>query len=297
MTILRHKLGFLPIVLVSGCSSGIGLCVAEGLREQGWRVFATARSDEAVSSLLGCGFEALHLDVADSDSIRDCVAELLQRTDGRLDALFNNAGFGVPGAVEDLSREAMRYQFETNVFGAIELTNAVLPVMRRQGYGTILFNSSVLGFAAMPYRGAYNASKFALEGFVDTLRQELYGSQIDACLIEPGPIVSQFRANAAQQFFRWIDVERSFHIKAYQRMQLRLEKIGPAAPFTLPATAVLDVVIQALTAKKPKIRYRVTTPTRVFWYLKRLLPSRYLDRVLLIASGDEPGTSYGRNKQ
>ena len=297
MTILRHKLGNSPIVLVSGCSSGIGLCVAEGLRELGWRVFATARTDESVSDLRSLGFEALLLDVADSDVVRDCVKEVLRRTDGRLDALFNNAGFGVPGAVEDLSRDAMRYQFETNVFGAIELTNAVLPVMRRQGYGTILFNSSVLGFAAMPYRGAYNASKFALEGFVDTLRQELYGSEIDACLIEPGPIVSQFRANAAKQFFRWIDCEHSFHAKAYLNMQQRLEKVGPAAPFTLPATAVLDVVVKALTAKKPKIRYRVTTPTKVFWYLRRLFPSRCLDRVLLLASGDEPGASYGRNKQ
>ncbi|MGL6042032.1 MAG: SDR family NAD(P)-dependent oxidoreductase, partial [Deefgea sp.] len=276
---------------------GIGLCVAAGLREQGWRVFATARSDESVSELLAQGFEALRMDVADTDSIQECVREVLARTGGRLDALFNNAGFGVPGAVEDLSREAMRHQFETNVFGAIELTNAVLPAMRQQGYGTILFNSSVLGFAAMPYRGAYNASKFALEGFVDTLRQELHGTHIDACLIEPGPISSQFRANAAIQFHRWIGFKNSFHAKSYLQMQQRLEKVGPAAPFTLPPSAVLDVVIKALTAKKPKIRYRVTTPTKVFWCLKRLLPSRWLDRILLAASGDEPGPSYGRNRR
>lgn len=296
MTILRHKPGDLPIALLSGCSSGIGLCVATGLRERGWRVFATARAESSVSELLAQGFEALRLDVADSDSIGECVAEVFRRTNGRLDMLFNNAGFGVPGAVEDLSRDAMRHQFETNVFGAIELTNAVLPAMRRQGYGTILFNSSVLGFAAMPYRGAYNASKFALEGFVDTLRQELYGSQIDACLIEPGPISSQFRVNAAQQFFHWIHFESSFHAKSYQKMQQRLEKVTSVAPFTLPASAVLDVVLQALTAKKPKIRYRVTTPSKIFWYLKRLLPARCLDRILLLASGDEPGASYGRNQ-
>lgn len=297
MTILRHNLGFLPIALVSGCSSGIGLCVAKGLRESGWRVFATARDVQSVAELLEYGFEALQLDVADSESIKKCVAEVLLRTDGHIDALFNNAGFGVPGAVEDLSREAMRYQFETNVFGAMELTNAVLPIMRRQGYGTILYNSSVLGFAAMPYRGAYNASKFALEGFVDTLRQELHGSSIDVCLIEPGPITSQFRANAVKQFSRWIDAEKSFHEKSYKQMQQRLEKVGPAAPFTLPATAVLDAVHKALSAKNPKIRYRVTTPTKVFWYLKRILPSRWLDRILLAASGDEPGPSYGRNKK
>jgi NAD(P)-dependent dehydrogenase (short-subunit alcohol dehydrogenase family) len=294
MTILRHNLGFLPIVVVTGCSSGIGLCVAKGLRESGWRVFATARDAASVSELLVMGFEALQLDVADSCSIKICIAEVLLRTDGRLDALFNNAGFGVPGAVEDLTREAMRYQFETNVFGSIEVTNAVLPVMRQQGYGTIIYNSSVLGFAAMPYRGAYNASKFALEGFVDTLRQELHGSKIDACLIEPGPITSQFRANAAKQFNRWISVENSFHAKSYQRMQQRLEKVGAAAPFTLPATAVLDVVKKALAAKRPKARYRVTMPTVVFWYLKRFLPTRWLDRILLSASGDEPGPSYDR---
>ncbi|MBM5570793.1 MULTISPECIES: SDR family NAD(P)-dependent oxidoreductase [Deefgea] len=295
MTILRQKLGLSPIALVTGCSSGIGLCVAKGLRESGWRVFATARSVASVSELVEQGFEALQLDVADSDSIRRCVAEILLLTGGRLDALFNNAGFGVPGAVEDLTREAMRYQFETNVFGAIELTNAVLPVMRQQGYGTILFNSSVLGFAAMPYRGAYNASKFALEGFVDTLRQELYGTKIDVCLIEPGPIVSEFRANAAKQFSQWVDPSRSFHAKSYYQMSLRLEKQGSVAPFTLPAEAVFKVVGRALAAKKPKVRYRVTIPTQVFWYLKRLLPSKCLDRVLLLASGDEPGVSYGRN--
>lgn len=297
MTILRQKLGNLPIVLVSGCSSGIGLCVAQGLRERGWRVFATARLESDVINLCAQGFESLLLDVGDSKSIAECVAEVLKRTEGRLDGLFSNAGFGVPGAVEDLSREAMRHQFETNVFGAIELSNAVLPTMRQQGYGTILFNSSVLGFAAMPYRGAYNASKFALEGFVDTLRQELYGTQIDACLIEPGPIASQFRHNAAAQFSRWIDTEHSFHAKSYAVMQQRLAAVGPAAPFTLPASAVLDVVIAALYAKKPKARYRVTTPSKAFWYLKRLLPTRWLDKILLSASGDEPGVSYGRKRK
>lgn len=294
MTILRQKSGKLPIVLVTGCSSGIGLCVVRGLKDAGWRVFASARNASDVEALQQQGFEALVIDVADSNSIKSAVDDLLLRTDGQIDALFNNAGFGVPGAVEDLTREAMRFQFETNVFGAIELTAAILPAMRRQGYGTILFNSSVLGFAAMPYRGAYNASKFAMEGFVDTLRQELYGTKIDACLIEPGPIVSQFRANAAKQFHRWVDIRGSFHQKSYLQMQQRLEKIGPAAPFTLPAEAVLSVVLKALAAKTPKVRYRVTAPTKIFWYLKRLLPSRCLDRILLAASGDEPGASYGR---
>ncbi|MBY0446763.1 MAG: SDR family NAD(P)-dependent oxidoreductase, partial [Burkholderiales bacterium] len=166
------------VILMSGCSSGIGYVTAHGLKAKGWRVFATARAPADVAQLKNEGFEALQLDVADSESIKACVAALLTKTGGRIDALFNNAGFAVPGAVEDLSREAMRHQFETNVFGAIELTNAVLPVMRKQGHGRIIFNGSVLGFAAMPYRGAYNASKFALEGFADTLRQEMMGSNI-----------------------------------------------------------------------------------------------------------------------
>ena len=281
-------------ILISGCSSGIGYCVAHGLRELGWQVFATARHADDVAALAAEGFAALQLDVADSASIQACVTEVLTRSGGQLDALFNNAGFGVPGAVEDVSREAIRFQFETNVFGSLELTNAVLPAMRAKGAGRILFNSSVLGFAAMPYRGAYNASKFALEGLADTLRQELQGSGIGVALIEPGPITSRFRTNAQAQFDTWIDAEQSFHRPSYDAMRARLAKAGPAAPFTLPPEAVLAAVVKALTSSRPAARYRVTVPTRAFWYLRRLLPTRLLDALLLAASGDEPGYSYGR---
>ncbi|WP_205836282.1 SDR family NAD(P)-dependent oxidoreductase [Iodobacter violaceini] len=283
------------VILITGCSSGIGYVTAHGLKASGWRVFATARADADVEQLKAEGFEALQLDVADSASIQNAVAALLKKTGGRIDALFNNAGFGVPGAVEDLSREAMRHQFETNVFGAIELTNAVLPVMRQQGHGRIIFNGSVLGFAAMPYRGAYNASKFALEGFADTLRQEMMGSHIHTVLLQPGPITSRFRANAQQQFMRWISADKSFHKPSYLAMQARLAKVGPAAPFTLPAEAVLAVVLKALSARRPSARYQITTPTKVFWLLKKILPGRLLDYILLKASGDEPGCSYGRS--
>ncbi|GHD60496.1 short-chain dehydrogenase/reductase [Jeongeupia chitinilytica] len=261
---------------------------------RGWQVFATARQADDVASLAAAGLTALQLDIADDTSIRGCVDKVLAQTGGRLDALFNNAGFGVPGAVEDLGRAAMRHQFETNVFGSLELTNAVLPVMRRQGHGRILFNSSVLGFAAMPYRGAYNASKFALEGLVDTLRLELLGAGIHPVLIEPGPISSRFRANAQLQFDRWIDEVASAHAPAYRAMRARLAKPGPAAPFTLPPEAVLDAVLAALEAGRPAARYRVTVPTHLFWWLKHLLPTRLLDLVLLRASGDEPGHVYGR---
>jgi len=268
-------------ILITGCSSGIGLDVAHGLQAQGWRVFATARRAEDVARLQADGFaDALQLDVDDSASIRQALDEVLSRTGGGLEALFNNAGFGQPGAVEDIPRHAMRAQFETNLFGAWELTNAVLPVMRRQGGGRILFNSSVLGFAAMKYRGAYNASKYAMEGLCDTLRLELAGTGIYVSLIEPGPIESRFRPNALQKFLANVAIEGSAHHDSYQQQLARLKKEGHAAPFTLPGTAVLAKVEAALASPRPAARYRVTTPTHVFWYLKRLLPTRWLDWVL-----------------
>lgn len=270
-----------PTILISGCSSGIGYCVAHGLRAKGWRVLASARRPEDVARLQDEGFAACLLDIADAESIAAAVAWAWEQSDGRIDALFNNAGFGVPGAVEDLSRAALRHQFETNVFGSIELTNALLPLFRQQGRGRLLFNSSVLGFAAMPFRGAYNASKFALEGFVDTLRLELHGSGIHAVLIEPGPIVSRFRANAAAQFARWLpDAASSRHAASYAQMQQRLKTPGVTSRLTLPPEAVLAAVEKALTARRPAIRYRVTLPTIVFWYAKRLLPSRWCDALL-----------------
>lgn len=268
-------------ILITGCSSGIGLDVARGLQQQGWRVFASARRAEDVARLQADGFaDALLLDVDDSASIRQALDEVLRRSGGRLEALFNNAGYGQPGAAEDISRPAMRAQFETNLFGAWELTNAVLPVMRRQGGGRILFNSSVLGFAAMKYRGAYNASKYAMEGLCDTLRLELAGTGIHVSLIEPGPIESRFRPNALQKFLVNVDIDASAHRDSYQKQLARLKKEGHAAPFTLPGTAVLAVVEKALASPRPAARYRVTTPTKVFWYLKRLLPTRWLDWVL-----------------
>ncbi|MDC7690425.1 SDR family oxidoreductase [Vogesella indigofera] len=267
-------------ILITGCSSGIGLVVAQGLAAKGWRVFASARKAEDVSRLQQLGLEALPLDVDDSASIHAAVAEVLRRTGGTLDALFNNAGYGQPGAAEDVPRHAMRAQFETNLFGAWELMNAVLPVMRRQGHGRVLFNSSVLGFAAMKYRGAYNASKYAMEGLCDTLRLELAGSGIHVCLIEPGPIESRFRPNALARFLANIDIAHSAHRASYEKQLLRLKKEGHAAPFTLPATAVLAKVERALLAARPAARYRVTFPTHLFWWLKRLLPTRWLDAVL-----------------
>lgn len=268
-------------ILITGCSSGIGLCVAEGLHARGWRVFATARKAEDVEMLRAKGLEALRLDLVDSGGLQAAVSEVLERTGGTLDALFNNGAYGQAGAVEDLRRGVLREQFETNVFGTVELTNLVIPVMRRQGHGRIIQNSSLLGYVALAYRGAYNASKFALEGLTDTLRLELQGTGIHVVLIEPGPITSRFRANAFASYQRNIDKERSPHRAKYEAMERRLTKPGPAAPFTLPPEAVLKAVVHALESPRPRVRYRVTFPATLFWVCRRLLPSRWLDRILL----------------
>lgn len=267
-------------ILITGCSSGIGYCVAHGLKARGHRVFATARKAEDVARLEAEGLEALRLDLDDSDSIGEAVAEVLRRSGGGLDALFHNGAYGQPGAVEDLSRAALREQFETNFFGWAELTNLVLPAMRARGQGRIIYNSSLLGLVALPFRGAYNASKFAVEGLADTLRLELHGSGVHISLIEPGPIASRFRANAYLAYRRHIRRDDSLYRERYQAMEARLEKPGPAAPFTLPPEAVLAKVVHALESSRPKVRYYVTVPTWAFATLKRLLPHRGLDFVL-----------------
>jgi len=271
-------------ILITGCSSGIGYCVASGLQQRGYRVFATARRAKSVDKLIAEGFESLQLDLDDSQSIKQAVDEILRRTGGELYAVFNNGAFGLPGAVEDLSRDAIRAQFETNFFGWLELTNLLLPVMRRQGYGRIIQNSSVLGFVTMPFRGAYNSSKFAIEGLSDTLRLELKGTNIHVSLVEPGPILSRFRTNALSAMQQYIDMENSVHSERYQAVLTRLNKEGPAVPFTLPPEAVLKKVIHALESRNPKARYYVTFPTYLFGYLKRMLPTKTLDRLLRLAS-------------
>ncbi|MDP7562481.1 MAG: SDR family NAD(P)-dependent oxidoreductase [Methylococcales bacterium] len=267
-------------ILVTGCSTGIGLDAIEALRTRGYRVIASARKSEDVNRLAALGFDAIQLDLNDSDSIRGGVAKVAKLTDGKIDALFNNAGFGQPGAVEDLTRDVLRQQFETNVFGCHELTCLILPYMRKNGQGRIIFNSSVLGFAAMRFRGAYNASKFALEGLVDTLRLELHGTNIQVVLIEPGPILSAFRTNAFELYKANINKDKSAHLETYLALEARLETVGAAVPFTLPASAVSTKVIAALESSRPRIRYYVTVPTYLFAYLKRLLPGRWLDTIL-----------------
>jgi NAD(P)-dependent dehydrogenase (short-subunit alcohol dehydrogenase family) len=267
-------------VLITGCSSGIGECVARGLHARGYRVFASVRNPDDRAAFEQAGIECLVLDYADSASIKAAVEQVLELTGGHLYALFNNGAYGQPGACEDLSREAMREQFETNVFGWMELTNLLLPVMRAQGYGRIIQNSSILGFAAMSMRGAYNASKFAIEGFSDTMRLELAGTDIHVSLIEPGPVESRFRENAYRAFQQHIEVDNSVHRERYTKMIQRFEASGNVQPFTLPPEAVLKRVVHALESRQPKIRYPVTFPTYLFSALKRVLSDRMLDRIL-----------------
>ncbi|MGQ9685772.1 MAG: SDR family oxidoreductase [Thiobacillaceae bacterium] len=272
-------------LLITGCSSGIGLAAARTMTGRGWRVFATCRKPADVQRLAAEGLESMQLDLDDSASIRSAVEEVLRRTGGGIDALFNNGGFGQTGAVEDLSRQALREQFETNLFGWVELSNLVIPVMRRQGQGRIVMNSSVLGLAALPYRGAYVAAKFALEGLTDTLRLELAGSGIAVSLIEPGPIATRFRENALDHFRRHIDVATSVHRAAYEAQLARLKHPGPSAPFTLPPAAVVDKLIHALESRRPRPRYYVTVPTHLIGHARRLLTTRGLDRLLARISG------------
>ncbi|EIC19692.1 SDR family NAD(P)-dependent oxidoreductase [Thiorhodovibrio frisius] len=267
-------------VLITGCSSGIGRACALGLLERGYQVVASARRAADVAALKQAGLPAVRIDLADSDSIASGLDAALQLTNGRLDALFNNGAFGLPGAVEDLTPEALRAQFETNLFGWHDLTRRVIPLMRAQGSGRIIQNSSVLGLVALPFRGAYVASKFALEGLTDTLRLELAGSGIQVILIEPGPIESRFRENARAAFQTYVDPAGSPHAEAYQCMAERLEQEGAVQPFTLPADAVMKKLILALESPTPKARYAVTLPTHLLGALRRLLPTWALDALL-----------------
>jgi len=277
-------------ILITGCSSGIGLCAATVLHNRGYNVVATVRKTQDAIPLQQLGITTTELDLTDSTSIRHAIDFTLAHFNGQVDALFNNAAYGQPGAVEDLSRDVLREQFETNVFGTQELTNLVISQMRKQGHGRIIYNSSVLGIISMAYRGAYNASKYAIEGLADTLRQELQGSNIYISLIEPGPIISQFRANAFAKYQQHIDKNISHHQDVYLAMERRLTKQGAAVPFTLPPEAVVKKLIHAVESSRPKIRYYVTFPTYLFATLKRILPHRLLDWILIQVSRDEHST-------
>jgi NAD(P)-dependent dehydrogenase (short-subunit alcohol dehydrogenase family) len=266
-------------ILITGCSSGIGLCAAQTLKARGWRVFATARKPDDIARLKDeVGVEGLYLDYAEQDSIAAAAEHVLEATGGRLDALFNNGGYGQPGALEDIRREVLRAQFEANVFGWHDLTQRIIPSMRANGEGRIVFCSSVLGLLAAPYRGAYCASKFAVEALADTLRMELSDSGIHVSLIEPGPIASRFVEHAIEAYRRNVDLEASHHREIYKTRIAHMEA-GGSQTFKLGPEAVVAKLVQALDSKRPKPRYYVTLPSYAVALLRRVLPAGALDAV------------------
>jgi len=269
----------LPI-LITGCSSGIGYQVAKDLHQNNrYQVIASVRKTHDMKRLQDEGLNCILLDLQNSESIKQAFRQTLELTDGKLYGLFNNGAYGQPGAVEDLSREIITSQFETNVFGTIELTNLAIKQMRLQNQGRIIFNSSILGFISLTLRGAYNASKYAIEGFADTLRLELKNSGIHVSLIEPGPVTSQFRHNSHRMYIDTLKNKPSIFTRSYEKNEARLANPEPTAPFTLPASSITPKVIHALTHSQPKARYYVTFPTYLLAYLKRILPHKVLDKI------------------
>jgi NAD(P)-dependent dehydrogenase (short-subunit alcohol dehydrogenase family) len=271
-------------ILITGCSSGIGLDAARTLHARGWRVFATCRQETDCDRLRAEGLESFRLDYAEEDSISAAVAEVVSRTGGTLDALYNNGAFACPGAVEDLPRGALREIFETNLFGYHDLTRRVIPLMRAQGHGRIVNCSSVLGLVGMTWRGAYVSTKFAMEGLSDVLRIEMKGTGIEIILIEPGPIATKIRENAVPHFEKWVDWENSARREQYVSLRGRLyDKKTKKDTFELGPEAVTAKLIHALEHRRPKARYFVTTPTYLMGIARRILPTRALD--WLIAKG------------
>jgi NAD(P)-dependent dehydrogenase (short-subunit alcohol dehydrogenase family) len=267
-------------ILITGCSSGIGYDAAHGLKRLGWRVFATCRAEADCARLRGEGLESFVLDYEDETTIGPAVAEAVSRTGGTLDALFNNGAYAIPGPLEDVSRAAMRTIFEANLIGWHDLTNRVIPIMRTQGGGRIVNCSSVLGLVGMRWRGAYVATKFALEGMSDVLRMEMADSGIKVCLLDPGPIETDFRKNAILQFEKWINWEKSARAEEYRASLLDKLYKGSSKGPQWPASAVTKKLVVALTTPNPKPRYYVTTPTYAMGVAKRILSARALDALI-----------------
>ena len=271
-------------ILITGCSSGIGRDAALTMKARGWQVLATCRKEEDCETLRQIGLTSFKLDYEDEDSINTGFRMAMQASGGQLDVLFNNGAYAIPGAVEDLPTDALRQIFEANVFGWHHLTRQALNVMRAQNRGRIIQNSSVLGFAALRFRGAYNASKFAIEGLSDTLRLELAGRNIKIILIEPGPIRTRIRKNSHPHFERWIHWQDSALRTVYETAvipRLTAPEDGPYDVFELPPSAVSEAVVKACEEEHPKLRYRVTRVTQIAWALKRCLPGKVLDRILV----------------
>ena len=267
-------------ILITGCSSGIGLQTALTLKENNYKVYASARKQKDVDMLKDLGFETFKIDVRNKEEISFALNKILEN-DLKLDAIFNNAGYGQPGAVEDLSVEVLKKQFDTNFFGLHEVTIQAMKIFRTQGFGKIIQHSSVLGIISLKYRGAYNASKYAIEGINDTLRQEVIGSNIFISTINTGPVTSKFRENALKKFNKNITIKGSFFEETYKKeLKARLETTEDKAPFNLPASSVAKTVLKIMQKSKPKPRYYVTTATHILGFLKRVLSTSLMDKLL-----------------
>ena len=265
-------------VLITGCSSGIGYDAAHGLKARGWRVFAACRQEADCAGLRAAGFDSPRLDYSDPATITVALDEVLGATGGTLDALFNNGAYAMPGALEDLPVEALREIFEANVFGWHDLTRRVIPVMRAQGGGRIVNHGSVLGLVVAPWRAAYNATKFAVEGMTDTLRIEMRDTPIHVVTLNTGPITTKIRVNSIPHFERWIDWKNSARAAQYQSSLLKrlYQERGPDT-FELPPSAVTDKLIHALESPKPRPRYYVTRATWLMGIARRILPTTGMD--------------------
>lgn len=274
-------------VFISGCSSGIGFYLAKALYDKGYQVIASCRKSEDVKQLQTLGIYTLKMDVNDNASITKAVNQLIEYTQGKLDVLINNAGYGQAGALEDISREVMLKQFQTNVFGLHELTRQIIPIMRAQGSGRIINISSILGLVSLPFRGAYNASKYAVEGLSDTLRLELEPSGIWVSSIQPGPIDSKFRDSAVDNSLKVIDIESSFFKPHYQKMLLEYKQKKKNSKMTQGPEAVFKQVVHAIESRKPKPSYPVTSAAQLLKLARRILPIRWLHRLLAGISKNE----------
>jgi len=277
----QQTTGMTRSILITGCSSGIGLDAAHNLTSRGWRVFASCRKETDCERLREEGFESPRIDYQDAESIQAGAKEVLDATGGTLDALFNNGAYGIPGAVEDLPRAAFAEILNANLIGPHHLTTLVIPAMRKQGHGRIINCSSVLGYSAFAWRGAYVATKYGLEGLTDTLRIELHNTPIHVSLIEPGLITTEFGANSGKMFEKWIDWESSAKADDYRNDLLKKwEKGNPNAWLEVPASHVTKKLIHAVEARRPRARYRVTALAHVAYVLKRALPTRAADWVI-----------------
>lgn len=277
LPLVQHK-----TVLITGCSTGIGATTALTLKERGWHVIPTARKTEDLEGLSRVGFDPVEMDMADPDSVAAGCESALSQVDGKLGALVNNAGFGQSGALEDLSREHIRYQFEVNVFGLQDLTNRLIPTFRRQGYGRIVHISSVVGRLSVPYLGTYSASKFAVEALADAQRVELFDSGVGVILVEPGPIITEFRRNAARRASETLNFDDSPNGWMY-REELDRRAAQQKSPDWINKSPedVAIKIVHALESPRPKRRYRITIPTYAGEFLRRYVPAAIIDGLLV----------------